>query len=249
MKTLKLFCLLLPVIMLSCEKIPVASFHADTNSPEVGQEVFFVNDSQNSQAFEWDFGDGYFSEAANPSHIYNATGTFVVKLTSYSDNGSEDEASMTIQVLVPTLLVIEVREYYDKYIVPDASVILYPTLPDWDSQKNSVTEGYTDSDGIIVFSGLDPFVYYVDVWEKSHDNYALAAEDVGFIRTPEVLHNKISMFTAWVDVADHGKGLTKGSRQIIIKKLERKASLAGQPGSTETLEDWRLLYNRSIRPK
>jgi PKD repeat protein len=248
MKTFKLFCLLLPVIMLSCEKIPVAGFHTDTNSPEVGQEVFFINDSHNSTAFEWDFGDGYVSEAVNPSHSYNATGTFEVKLTSFSDNGSEDVASMTIEVLVPTLLVIEVREYYDQYVVPDASIILYPTLTDWNSQKNSVAEGFSNSNGVVVFSGLDPFVYYLDVWEKSHDNYALAAEDVGFIRTPEVMPNKINTFTAWVDVADHGKGTAKSSRQLIIKKLERKASVKGQPGLTVP-EDWRVLYNQSVNHK
>jgi PKD repeat protein len=248
MKTIKLFCLLLPVIMLSCEKIPVAAFHTDTVSPEVGQEVIFINDSQNSRAFEWDFGDGFVSDAINPSHTYTATGTFEVKLTTTSDNGSQDFASITIRVLVPTLLVIEVREYYDQYVVPDASVILYPTLPDWNSQSNSVAEGFTNSDGVVVFSGLDPFVYYLDVWEKSHDNYTLAAEDAGFIRTPEVLPNKINYFTAWVDVADHGKGSAKGSRQIRIKKLERKATVNGQPVFTVS-EDWHVLYNQSLSHK
>jgi hypothetical protein len=249
MKTLKLLFLLLPVILLSCEKAPYAGFHADTVTPEVGQEVFFINDSQNSQAFEWDFGDGFFSNNVNTSHVYTSTGTFEVKLTSFSDNGNEDVASMTIRVLVPTLLVIEVREYYDEYVVPDASVILYPTLPDWDGQTNSVAEGYTNSDGVVVFSGLDPFVYYVDVWEKNHDNYGLRSEDAGFVRTSEVMPNKINFFTAWVDIVDHGKGSAKASRQVIIKKFERKASDKLQselPGNTG---DWRVLYSKSVRPK
>lgn len=249
MKTLRLLFLLIPVILLSCEKTPYAGFHADKVTPEVGQEVFFINDSQNSHAFEWDFGDGFFSNDANPSHVYTSTGTFEVKLTSFSDNGYEDVASMTIRVLVPTLLVIEVREYYDEYVVRDASVILYPTLPDWDDQTNSVSEGYTNSDGVVVFSGLDPFVYYVDVWENTHDNYGLRSEDAGFVRTPEVMPNKINFFTAWVDIADHGKGSAKASRQVIIKKLERKATVKGQPESPGGMEDWKVLYNKSIRPK
>jgi PKD repeat protein len=249
MKTFRLFFLLLPVILVSCEKTPYAGFHIDTVNPEVGQEVFFINDSQNSNSFEWDFGDGFISNEINPSHVYMATGTFEVKLTSYSDNGYEDVASMTIRVLVPTLLVIEVREYYDQYVVPDASVILYPTLTDWDGQTNSIAEGFTNSDGVIVFSGLDPFVHYVDVWEKNHDNYGLRSEDAGFVRTPEVLANKINFFTAWVDIVDHGKGTAKGSRQIVIKKLERSASVKGQPEVSADLQDWKKLFEQSINHK
>jgi len=241
--------LLLSVILISCEKMPQASFHTDTITPEVGQEVFFTNDSYNSEVFEWDFGDGYISDAINPSHIYTSTGSFEVRLTSISGTGYEDVSSLTIQVLIPTLLEIEVREYYQKYLIPDASVILYPTLPDWNEQKNSIAEGFTNSDGIVVFSGLDPFVYYVDVWEKSHDNYTLAAEDAGFIRTSEILPHKINRFTAWVDVADHGKGTTKATRQVIIKKLERKASEKGQPESFVLQENWKELYKISVRPE
>lgn len=241
--------MLLSVILISCEKMPQASFHTDTITPEVGQEVFFTNDSYNSEVFEWDFGDGYISDAINPSHIYTSTGSFEVRLTSISGTGYEDVSSLTIQVLIPTLLEIEVREYYQKYLIPDASVILYPTLPDWNEQKNSIAEGFTNSDGIVVFSGLDPFVYYVDVWEKSHDNYTLAAEDAGFIRTSEILPHKINRFTAWVDVADHGKGTTKATRQVIIKKLERKASEKGQPESFVLQENWKELYKISVRPE
>ena len=108
-------------------------------------------------------------------------------------------------------------------MVPDASVILYPTLPDWDNQTNSVMEAFTDADGIAVFSNLDPFVYYVDVWEATHDNYQLASEDVGFIRTPQIIPHKINRFIAYVDVATHVKGVARGSREMVIIKLERKA--------------------------
>jgi len=61
-------------------------------------------------------------------------------------------------------------------------VRLYPTLTDWNSETNMESEGYTDADGEIVFSDLGPYVYYVDVWEKSYDNYTLKLEDVSYIR-------------------------------------------------------------------
>ncbi|MBK7710355.1 MAG: PKD domain-containing protein [Bacteroidales bacterium] len=64
--------ILLPLILASCEKSPVAVFHTDTIEPEVGHEVIFYNDSRDANRFEWDFGDGYISTEANPVHSFNA---------------------------------------------------------------------------------------------------------------------------------------------------------------------------------
>ncbi len=240
--------LVLPLILLSCEKSPVASFSIDTNEPVVGQPVAFNNNSHNGNNFEWDFGDGYISHESNPIHTFTSTGTFEVKLTA-SSNGHSDMASLTFTVVIPTLLEIEVREWTadgNGNVVPNASIILYPTLSDWNNQQNNVVEGFTDANGTAVFSNLDPFVYYVDVWEATHDNYALASEDVGFIRTPEVLAHRITFFIAYVDVVTHTKGSTARAREYVIKKLERKAADMKQPVSDLGTENWQELYNRSV---
>lgn len=238
--------LVLPLILFSCEKTPVASFSADTNEPEVGQTVFFNNNSHNGEKFEWDFGDGYMSNDRSPSHTFTATGSFEVRLTATSKSNLSDMAVLTINVMVPTLLELEVREYYSQDVIPDASVILFSSVTDWDAQTNKVTEGFTDADGIAVFSNLDSFVYYVDVWEATHDNYTLRNEDVGFIRTPEILPHKINRFIAWVDVAVHTKGIVRGNRDVIIKKLERKASDKTTPAADSGSQDWQELYNRRV---
>ena len=241
--------LVLPFILFSCESTPEAHFFTDTVEPEVGQDVLFTNDSHNAKRFEWDFGDGYVSSEADPVHYYTATGTFEVVLTAFSRSGISDEASITIDVMIPTLLEIEVVEWYDNYVVEGASVRLYPTLVDWEGENNVESEGFTDEDGMIVFSNLGPWVYYVDVWEKNHDNYALASEDVGFIRTPEIMPHKINRFTAWVDYVEHptSKGYGKHDRTMVIKKLERKSSDKSMI-SNET-EDWKALYEKSIKVK
>ena len=238
--------LVLPLILFSCEKTPVASFSADTNEPEVGQTVFFNNNSHNGEKFEWDFGDGYMSNDRNQSHTFTATGSFEVRLTATSKSNLSDMAVLTINVMVPTLLELEVREYYSQDVIPGASVILFSSVTDWDAQTNKVTEGFTDADGIAVFSNLDSFVYYVDVWEATHDNYTLRNEDVGFIRTPEILPHKINRFIAWVDVAVHTKGIVRGNRDVIIKKLERKASDKTTPAADSGSQDWQELYNRRV---
>jgi PKD repeat protein len=243
MKKLFYLPILLSVILISCESNPEAGFFYDETEPEVGQKVLFTNDSHNADRFEWDFGDGTMTDEPNPVHIFNSTGSFEVTLTAISSSGLEDIAVATINVLVLTLLVIEVVEYYDEYVVPDASVILYPTLTDWEDETDKVMEGFTDSYGTAVFANLDPYVYYVDVWEENHNNYTLASEDVGFIITPDVMPNKINWFTAKVDYVQ-GKG-AKGKRELVIKKLERKVPDKSAKPTDDTI-GWEELYNRRV---
>jgi PKD repeat protein len=249
MKNIIYLSLVLPIMLLSCERSPEAHFYTDTVEPEVGQEVFFTNESHNAVDFEWDFGDGFISDAVNPVHVFTGTGTFEVILTAYSGSGLSDKASITIEVMIPTLLEIEVVEYNDEYGVAGASVRLYPTLPDWDDQTNMTSEGYTDEEGFIVFSHLGPYVYYVDVWEQNHDNVTLREEDVGFIRTPEILPHKINRFVAWVDYTGTRKGVAAHDRSFIIKKLERKADQKAQIPTMTTIDNWQYLYSRSIKIK
>ena len=248
MKRLTYLFLSLTLILFSCHKTPNppnASFSVDITDPEVGQTVYFTNNSQNGDKFEWDFGDGYGSSEMNPAHAFTATGGYDVSLTVTSRNGVSDKASLTLNVMVPTLLEIEVDEYFSGDPVANASVILYPTQADWDAQTNKVMEAFTDADGIAVFSNLDPFVYYVDVWEATHDNYQLASEDVGFITTPQVLTHKITGFVAYVDIVDHSSGVSR-NRQMIVKKIGRKASDKNLiPGFSGSWQD--LLNRRSMK--
>jgi hypothetical protein len=249
MKRIIYLAFVLPLFLFSCESIPEAHFYTDTVTPDVGHEVFFTNDSHNATGFEWDFGDGFISNDENPVHIYTGTGTFEVVLTVTSKSGLSDNTTLTLDVMIPTLLEIEVLEYYNEYPVENASVRLYPTIIDWEDETNIESEGFTDVNGKAVFSGLDPYVYYVDVWEQNHDNYALKIEDIGFVRTPEILPHQINRFIAYVDTVDHGKGEGRSGRSFTIKKLERKFTEKRQPVVNSGSEDWQLLYNRRVNQK
>jgi PKD repeat protein len=240
MKRIIYLLMFLPFILFSCQKVPEASFSTDTPDTEVGQTVLFDNHSHYSDRFEWDFGDGTTSTESNPAHIFTATNAFKVTLTAFSKGSSSDKSNLTINVMAPTLLEVEVREWTadgNGNVVPNASILLYPTLADWDAQTNSIVEAFTDADGVAVFSNLDPFVYYLDVWEQTHDNYTLRNEDVGWIRTPEVLAHKITGFIAYVDVVNHSSA--KGNRPtMIVKKLGRKAIDKNQiPGFSGSWQD------------
>jgi hypothetical protein len=246
--------LLLSAFLISCEKTPVAQFHTDTVKPEVGHTVLFNNDSQNATKFEWDFGDGYISTDANPAHIYTATGPYEVTLKAISKSGLSDQAKISLDVKIPTLLEVEVREYYQDYAVPNADVWLYTSIIDWDLHNdNFISVGRTDANGFVVFSGLDPFVYYVDVYEQNHDNYLLRNEKDGiskYIRTSEIIPNQINRFIAWVDYyVAKGSGNRSTSRSLVIKKLERKVSEKGSLSTTGGTEGWQELYNRRVVQK
>jgi hypothetical protein len=244
MKKIIYLSLVLPFILFSCEISPRAYFSASPGDPVVGEEVWFTNESDNAASFEWDFGDGYISNDANPIHKFTASGTFTVVLKVWSESGLTDEASLILDVKIPTLLEIEVLEYYEEYPVEGASVIIYPTLTDWENETNNVNEGFTDVDGKVVFSDLDNLVYYLDVWEETHDNYALKDEDIGFIQTSEIIPNKINRFIAYVDIVDHGKGEGRRDRTIVIKKLERKSADKTQPEASPDINGWQVLYDK-----
>ncbi len=255
MKRIIYLSVVLPFFLFSCsskktnDRAPEAYFSTETVQPEVGEVVYFTNDSRYAESFEWDFGDGFISNEVNPDHVFTGTGTFEVSLTAFSGNGQESKAFLSLQVMIPTLLEIEVLEYYDEYIVPDASVYLYPTLADWDNQTNVTSEGFTDSNGKVVFSNLDPFVYYVDVYEATHDNYALRNEDVAFIRTSEIMPHQINRFIAYVDIVNHGKGAARGARTMIIKKLERVSTDKKQPSPYAGTQGWQEMYSRRVITK
>ena len=218
MKRIIFLPIILSLVLFSCEVIPEAAFYIDKVNAEVGEEIFFTNDSYNADRFEWDFGDGTYSDVPNPAHTYMGTGTFEVKLTAFNHRGVSDQAYRTILIKSPTLLEVEVLEYYDEYPVKNASVLIYPTLADWDGERNSIAEGFTNADGKVVFTGLGNFVYYLDVWEKNHNNYSLKKEDINFIRTGKIKQNQINRFIAYVDYVG-SKGDVKKDRSVVIKKI------------------------------
>jgi PKD repeat protein len=51
--------------------------------------------------YEWDFGDGVTSTAANPSHTYNSPGSYGAVLTVWDNDGLSDTDGLTITVNTP----------------------------------------------------------------------------------------------------------------------------------------------------
>ena len=249
-KILYLF-FVLPLFIVSCSKtLLTADFYVEINKAKVGSEVFFYNVSDNADSFEWDFGDGTYSMDKNPVHIYKTIGTYNVTLSAFSKSGKESKSMLSLTVVEPTLLIIEVQEYYTGDFVGNASVILYPTLNDWDNETNAIVEGLTDNGGVVVFGDLSPINHYVDVWEQYHDNWQLRYEDPGFITTYPIIPERIQWFTALVDYYPPGKGNLRGEKKMVIKKLEKREPEKTYQGASYNGEiDYESLLKKSVVKK
>jgi len=82
---------------------PVANFSATPTSGKVPLEVTFTDTSTNAPtSWEWTFGDGATSTAQNPTHVYEAAGTYTVTLTATNADGSDvvtKADSITVEAL------------------------------------------------------------------------------------------------------------------------------------------------------
>ncbi len=80
--------------------LPVASFTANPNGSCTTPAVInFINNSQNTNTYSWNFGDtasgaANTSTLSNPSHTYTATGSYTVTLTAGVPGCSASQASV-----------------------------------------------------------------------------------------------------------------------------------------------------------
>ncbi|MCX6350925.1 MAG: PKD domain-containing protein [Bacteroidetes bacterium] len=129
MKTLSTtLIILLAVISFNCSKKaePKACLTANKTTVVAAESISFTNCSQNSNTFVWDFGDGTTSTDNSPSHSYEGTGDYVVKVTAYNDDETtSNTAQINIKVGKRTLkgFVIKAINFYDgKGKLWDASI-------------------------------------------------------------------------------------------------------------------------------
>ena len=82
---------------------PKASFSIQDNGCEAPCNVAFNNSSEGAESYSWDFGDGSApDDAANPTHLYQEEGTYVVVLTVKASDPSEtltDTARKQVTIL------------------------------------------------------------------------------------------------------------------------------------------------------
>ncbi len=202
---------------------PYADFYITTDLPGedgdmavetdvvfIGEQITFNNISTDAASVLWEFGDEYTSILESPSYSYETPGTYTITLNAYGLGDEVNAYSRTIEVFegINSTVRITVVEYTDEYYVEGASVLLYPTLTDWENETNASDEVFTSEMGKCVFEGMGAQRYYVDVLEEDHDNYTLAGESVDWIETQILEAGYIHDFIAYVDYYSSDKKVT-----------------------------------------
>jgi len=69
---------------------PVANFQAYPPIVQLGDTIFFADNSSDAWEWQWDFGDGNTDTVQNPTHVYASTGSYPVTLIVTNAYGCTD---------------------------------------------------------------------------------------------------------------------------------------------------------------
>jgi gliding motility-associated-like protein len=86
---------------------PTAAFNVLQDTLFVPESIAFVdNQSVGAATYAWSFGDGFYSELFEPSHLYIDTGQFTICLSSISQYACKATSCDTIVVLRPSVVAV-----------------------------------------------------------------------------------------------------------------------------------------------
>lgn len=197
-----------------------AGFYTKYETYLVGEEVQFYNTSDDAQSYFWDFGDGENSTLINPKHTYWQTGSYEVKLNAYGRDG-KDEAYAIIEIVdsnTPTKLDVLVQYLGTSDPVSSCPVDVYLNQEDWENFQNPIMSSTTGSNGNVIFSGLDPQIYYLDAFKSINDTMYYSNEYQG-VATDILIANTTNYYDIFVELLF----TASGSKMFIIRDIEKSS--------------------------
>jgi hypothetical protein len=134
--------------------------------------VHFTSCSQNGVSYSWTFGDGSTSADQNPQHIFAASGTYTVTLTTTGIDGQVNSTSKDLVITDGSNLTVNPGNY-SKFYVTRVQVLNFPITDDagnsWDgpgSQADVYVESFSSGLGFSTSSNYflnavpgDPIVW------------------------------------------------------------------------------------------
>ena len=146
-------------------KPPIASIYADKTRINEGETINFESGGSDDPDgkiinYEWDFGDGSTSINANPSHEFQNSGSYTVKLTVFDDD--DDTGIDTISILV-----------VEPVVEPDPIII--------EGSGDDVTSTFKLIEGITIFHMTHDGDSNIIIWlyESYGDDSNLLVNDIG----------------------------------------------------------------------
>ncbi len=213
MKRLLTILPILSLLVAGCYREPFAEALISPDPAYVGEDVHFDNLSANTKSVEWDFDDGVISTDFNAVHFFEYPGFYNIKLRAFGERNDADVVTYSIEVIGSSIKII-VKDNVTEALIPGASVLLYPTLQDWDDQTNASIEYFTNNYGELIISDLAFKHYYVDVWvSDTYNNWGLGLASVDWIETQLLTGIDDHTFLAYIDIYVPGKKSTSGTRQ------------------------------------
>lgn len=158
----------LTLLISACERSPTAAFRYEpTENLEIGDTIFFINESIDATSYEWDFGNGVTSNEAEPAIIYDFADYYKVYLNAINKAGN-DTTSQIVDINQATSLGFQV-------LLPDSLPLQGCNIWVYDNEEDMVKEAdpmyfaVTDADGIAFFEKMEPIVYYVSFFLETSE--------------------------------------------------------------------------------
>ncbi len=200
---------LVTVLVFSCTERreeyprPEACFLIDKDTAFVREPVYLNSCCNNTKEVIWEFGDGRSSVKKHPTHIYERPGDYQIRLKAVGFDGY-DMATKVITVLGLTELDLLICYKGSDDPVKDCKVYLYDNEEDWKKHSNPIGLQTTDKDGLVLFSHLDPQVYYVGAYRKIDENSYYSNDSLEH-KTDILQKNKTNQYTMYVETLSESK--------------------------------------------
>ncbi|GEM_PF-1493353 len=102
--------------LIACnKKRPVACFVEPSGILEINEPITFKDCSELANQYDYQFGDGEFSNEPSPEHTYTSVGTYKVSLTVKGDKG-EDQLTRHIKLISIPLTNLIVGNYEGSFL-------------------------------------------------------------------------------------------------------------------------------------
>ena len=157
------------ILIHSCDRGPTAAFRIEpTVNPEAGDSIFFINESIDALSYEWDFGNGKFSEEVAPVIFFDEAGTYKILLNAVNGAG-EDTLSQVLSINEPTIMGFRVFEPDSLTPLVDCNIWVYDNQADWYEYSEPQFIELTDMDGIAIFKNLEDIEYFITIYKETSE--------------------------------------------------------------------------------
>jgi hypothetical protein len=198
----------------SCYESPTVSFQFDpAENPESLERIKFTNESLDALYYYWDFGNGKTSEEESPSTRYPVPGDYKVKLVAENKHRSSS-IEETIVINPPTLLDIYFFSIEEAPLF-GATVQLFTSYYLAINGIEPLDTKNTDANGLVTFSNLEPYTYFVYMQKQGINGVYRAGGTVG----PCVQNEIVTYYAIVEELIEKKSAMLNFSPAVALKEM------------------------------